>query len=261
MIKSSNESKTLFIDIENTPLVSYTWGRYEQNVVDVQQESYILSFAYKWLGVKKTKIIALNDFKEFKKDKTDDKKLLEEIHKVLSQADILVGHNIDAFDVKKINARFIYHGLTPIGVSTVDTVKIARKYFKFSSNKLDDLGKYLKVGRKESTGGFNLWLECMSGDKSAWKKMKKYNIQDVDLLEKIYFKLRSWCTNHPTTLYVPDVTDGGTCPTCSGKLHRNGIKRGVSYSYVRYVCQGCGRWLRGEKVGEKDGNTDFRRKR
>ena len=50
-----NKPKILVYDLENSPLVSYTWGLYEQNVVGVQKDWYIMSFAYKWLGEKPLK--------------------------------------------------------------------------------------------------------------------------------------------------------------------------------------------------------------
>ena len=60
--------KILLIDLENTPILSYNWGLWEQNAIEVKEDWYILCFAYKWLGEKKTRVVALPDFKEYKKD-------------------------------------------------------------------------------------------------------------------------------------------------------------------------------------------------
>ena len=38
--------------------------------------------------------------------------------------------------------------------------------------------------------GHELWLKCMAGNANAWKVMKRYNIQDVRVTEKLYDKLR-----------------------------------------------------------------------
>ena len=62
--------KILIVDIETTPLTSYTWGIYEQNVIKVVKDWKILCFAYKWLGEKNTEVVSLPEFtKRYAKDK------------------------------------------------------------------------------------------------------------------------------------------------------------------------------------------------
>ena len=245
------KAKILFIDIENTPLKSLTWGRWEQNVIHVEQESYVLSFSYKWADEKKAHVIALNDFKGYKPNVPDDKKLIEEIYKIMSSADIIVGQNIRSFDIKKLNARFIFYGMKPIApYKTVDTLVIARKRFSFSSNKLDDLGKFLGLGQKIRTGGYSLWVDCMNGDKKAWAKMKAYNLQDTILLERVYLKLRSWDTNH---VNIGMYMDGKSrCATCgSTSLQSRGFSRNKTTKYHRFFCNDCGSWGRDTKNIQK----------
>ena len=41
----------------------------------------------------------------------------------------------------------------PSPYKTIDTLKIARKYFGFNSSKLDDLGRVLGAGEKVRHGG------------------------------------------------------------------------------------------------------------
>ena len=82
----------------------------------------------------------------------------------------------DEFDIKKANARFIYHGLKPTKFYlSIDTKKVAKKYFKFDSNSLSSLGEYLGLGEKVDTGGYSLWKGCLLGDPASWKKMKMRN--------------------------------------------------------------------------------------
>ena len=130
-----NKSRVLLFDIENSPNIGYVWGKFEQDVIDFQKEWYMLSFAYKWLGDKTVKAFSLPDFKSYKKDKTDDKELLKELWKLLDEADVVVGHNSNSFDIRKTNARFIANGFTkPSPYKTVDTLREARKTFFFNSN-------------------------------------------------------------------------------------------------------------------------------
>ena len=74
---------------------------------------------------------------------------------MFDEADVVIAHNGDKFDMRKANARF-GHYEPPMPVQQVDTLKVARKYFKFESNKLGDLGEHLGLGNKEVTGGFAL---------------------------------------------------------------------------------------------------------
>lgn len=240
--------KVLLFDIENSPLISYTWGIWEQNVVEVKEEWYILCFAYKWLGEKQTHFISLPDFESYEKNKKDDEALVKELHKLFEQAEVIIAHNGDAFDIKKANSRFIQHRLEPPSFyKTIDTLKIARRYFKFDSNKLDRLGQYLKVGRKEKNMDFSVWLGCMEGDLKVWKKMETYNKQDVVLLEKIYYKLRSWDLQSPNM----NLVLGGiySCPRCGSEhTQKRGVRHTKTCSYQSYQCMNCGGWSQGELI-------------
>jgi hypothetical protein len=242
-----NKTRILLLDTENTPSLGWVWGKYEQDVLAFDREWYMLSFAYKWLGDKTIQCKALPNYKGYTKDKTNDKRLLEDLWNLLDEADIVIGHNVDRFDIRKINARFLKHGFNPPSpYRTVDTVKLARKHFMLNSNKLDDLGSYLGVGRKASTGGFQLWLDCMNGVGAAWKKMIAYNKQDVALLEDVYLALRGWATNHPNVNLVENQNDG--CPICGGK--KNIQKRGFRYSKTgkaqAFQHLDCGGWFHGQ---------------
>lgn len=235
--------KILLYDIENEPNLSYTWGKYEQNVIAFKEEWKLLSFAYKWLGETNVKCLARPDF-----DDITDKSLVMELWKLLDEADIVIGHNADAFDNKKANARFIELGLPPPSpYLSIDTKKIAKKYFKFNSNSLDDLGKTLGVGQKVKHYGFQLWLDCMNGDPKAWKTMKNYNKQDVVLLEKVYLKLRPWIENHPNVL--DEYEKVYTCPKCgSFNIKSQGIRYTLRATYRRYRCLDCKGYCRARKA-------------
>ena len=235
-------AKICFIDIETAPSLGWVWGKWEQNVIDFKKDWYMLSFAYKWAGDKKVTTHGLIDYSGYRADKENDQHLVQDLWKVFDAADILIGHNGDAFDIRKSNSRFLTHRLAPPSpYKTVDTLKIARRAFKFDSNKLDDLGRYLGIGRKLPHTGFNLWQGCMTGDPVAWKLMKKYNGHDVELLEKIYYAIRAWAPVHP------NVNKGEVaCPKC-GSTHVQ--KRGFSYTLLRqkqrFQCLNCSGWYEG----------------
>jgi len=248
----TKEPNIVLLDIETAPSVGMYFDLWrEGNIVSREKSWYILSFSYKQLGSSKTTTFALNDFNGYAKDKENDFKICQKLAEVLSDADIIIAHNGDGFDIPKINARLIKWGIRPPApYQTIDTYKIAKRYFSFESNKLDDLGEYLGVGRKISTGGIKLWKGCMSGDKESWRLMKKYNAQDVVLLEKVYMVLRPWTTNHPNLrVYI----EGEGCPVC-GKTHvqRRGYSTTRTGRKQRFQCvgttssPGCGAWSHGK---------------
>lgn len=245
----NSKMKVLFLDVENSPNLSYTWGKYEQDVIAFEREWNMLSFAYKWQGTKKVKAFSLPDFKLYKKDLTNDKALLVQLWSLLDEADVVIGHNIDRFDIRKINARFLRHGINPPApYKTVDTLKLSRKYFSLNSNKLNDVSKYLGIGKKVETGGFSLWLRCMSGDIKAWNTMVKYNKQDVLLLEEVYTHLKSWHTGHPNANLYNETTH--KCPVCAGNTQKRGFLFTRVGKYQRHQCTSCGAWSKGIKVNK-----------
>jgi DNA polymerase III, epsilon subunit and related 3''-5'' exonucleases len=247
----SYNKKVLLFDIENTPLVSYTWGIWEQDVIEVKAEWYILCFSYKWLGEKETHCIALPDFKGYKKGNDCEEKLIKKLWELFDEAEILIAHNGDNFDIKKANARFIQWGLEPPSpYKSIDTLKLARRNFKFDSNKLDYLGQYLKLGRKVPHTGKHLWFGCMDGDKSSWDLMKKYNKQDVILLEKVYYKLRGWVTVSTNM----NLILGGifNCPKCgSNQVVKKGFNKTKTAIYQAWKCLNCGGWSQGSNISSK----------
>lgn len=246
-MKTKTQPRILFFDLETRPLLCYTWGTFQQDVIKVVNDWGIISISYKFLGDKTTKVLALPDFPLYKKEPDNDCELVKKLHELFDEADVVIGHNGDRFDIRKTNARFIQHGLTPPSpYKTIDTLKIARKYFNFTSNRLGELGEYLGLGKKEETGGFKLWEQCMSGDMKAWSLMKKYNRRDVELLEQVYLKFRPWIKNVRLSVF-----EEGTCPSCmSKKVQRRGYDSSNSLWYQRYRCNECGAWFRGPSLGK-----------
>ena len=249
MIKSPS---ICLIDIETSPIKGYTWTSFEANVLKIIEPSKIISVAYKELNDASVTVKALPDYKGYKKGVVDDKSLVKDAWDVLDRSDIVVAHNGSSFDIKRLNARFVYHGLTaPSTYKVIDTLTVAKKYFKFDSNSLNNLGKYLNLGEKINNGGFDLWVRCLEdGDPEAWDLMKRYNAQDVELLEKVYLTLRPYQSNHPNTNALVDQP-GMNCPTCqSEKVSKRGFSITRTGRRQRFQCNDCGSWSTGplEKI-------------
>ena len=244
------QPRIVSFDIETSPNLGYTWGKYEQTVIDFKQGWRILSFSMKVLGQKRVRTFALPDYPNYRRDKLNDEALVRDLWKMMNEADIIVAHNGDNFDVKKANARFIVYQLDPPApYKTVDTLKIARRVAAFNSNKLDDLAAVLKIGRKLPTTGKDLWLGCMMGDMKSWRMMKRYNAHDVVLLEKVYLRLRPWAPAHPNVNLI--TGEPRNCKVCSSlRLIKFGTMKSFSRTRTlekqRYRCLDCGTTMLGE---------------
>jgi hypothetical protein len=238
-------AQVLYFDIEHAPTRGWVWRNYESNLIETDKDWYLLSFAYKWAHEKKVHTVALPDFEGYDKDKECDKHLAIELWKLFDAADVLIAHNGDKFDIRKANARFLTHGLRPPSpAKSIDTLKLARRHFAFSSNRLDDLGNYLGCGRKLAHTGKHLWFSCMAGDPKAFALLRRYNAQDVRLLERVYEKLKPWDQKHPN---LTAWGEGVGCPVCeSTNFQRRGVMVKVSAKRQRLHCQDCGHWFSGK---------------
>ena len=241
--------KILFFDLENSPNLGYSWDKYEQDILRFKKEWFLLSFAAKW---KESRVFAkaLPDYGGYAHNKTNDEHLVRDIWRLFDEADIIVAHNGKKHDIRKANARFAFYGLKPPSPYKVfDTLQHAWRVYKFNSNKLDDLGNYLGLGRKIATGGADLWFDCMKGDPKAWKKMVRYNKQDVVLLEKVYNHFLPWAEQHPN---LGVYASKEACPKC-GSTHMisRGFARTVAGWYRQFQCRDCGGWSRAGKLEQK----------
>lgn len=236
--------RILVIDIETSPLITYTWGIVDQNIGlnQIVEDWHLLSFSAKFVGEKK---IYYKDQRNAK-DITNDKPLLEEIKTLLDQSDVVVGQNSDNFDLKRINSRMIIHDMKPpSSYKKIDTLKIARKHFAMTSNKLEYLSGKLCVKKKsqhKKFSGFELWKECMKGNKAAWKEMEHYNKQDVLSTEELYLRLRPWDNSLNVNLYTNN--NDTICSCGSKKFNKNGYAYTSMGKFQRFYCANCGAEIR-----------------
>jgi DNA polymerase elongation subunit (family B) len=152
----NSKNKVLLYDIETSLQTVTVFGLGNNDWIhpdSIVTERHLISISWKWLANPKVYSVSLlDDPKRFKRDHHDDRHVVTVFHRVLSEADVIVGHNSDRFDLPYLKTRMLYHGLAPLPpITALDTYKIAKSVFAFNSNKLDYIGKYLKVGKKIST--------------------------------------------------------------------------------------------------------------
>jgi hypothetical protein len=239
---SDRKARVLIYDIETSPLIGYTWGVWQQDVVKVLHEWQILTVAWKWFGEKKVHCIGQDDFKNYKKGVNNDIEVVKRIHELFDEADIVIAHNGNSFDQKKCQARMMVHGMAPPSpYKQIDTKLVAKRYAAFTRNNLKWLAQDLGVAQKGDPGGIATWEGCLNGDPKMWKKMKQYNKQDIPPLEDLYIKFLPWISNHPNIGRLLNKTD--VCPKCgSDKLQSRGYRVTNVTKYRRAQCQSCGGW-------------------
>jgi hypothetical protein len=244
-----NEAKILIFDIETAPMLNWNWSRWKDFVPSamVEQEGFILTWSAKWLNDTKIYNDWIGRYRtpsiQFYTQE-DEREVVMSAHKMIDEADVIIGHNIDKFDVKKFNTSCVALGLKPPSpYRTIDTLKVAKKHFKFSSNRLDDLGEFLGCGRKVETGGFRLWRQCMEGDLNAFDKMVKYCDGDILLNEEVYHRLLPFISNHPNVAIFGEH-DGKVCTRCgSDDLHWTGDQMATKVAlYNKFYCGNCFGW-------------------
>lgn len=228
--------KILHWDCETSPNLADVWSLWNVNVSlnQLRESSFMMCWAAKWHNERTVK------FSSFHRDgKTE---MVSGIWKLMDEADAVVTYNGHRFDRPTLNKEFLLEGLDPPSPSKqIDLYSVVKKHFKFPSSKLAYVSEQLGLGSKESHEGHSLWVKCLAGDEAAWRKMERYNKQDVILLEKLYGKLLPWITNHPNY----GLYGGHSCPNCGGDdLRREGFAQTANGSYQRYQCRTCSTWSR-----------------
>jgi DNA polymerase elongation subunit (family B) len=236
---TTTKRRRLFFDIETSPNIGFFWtAGYKLNITtdSIIKERAIICICYKWEEETETHALYWDS-------KQDDKKMLYSFIKVANEADELVGHNGDKFDLAWIRTRCLFHRIDmfPTYV-TIDTLKVARSKFRFNSNKLNYIAKYLGIGEKIHTE-YDLWKNIvLNKDKDAMDKMIKYCKMDVVLLEKVFKEL---------SIHIPPKTHYGvifgegrsSCPECGSDEIVKNNKRVMASGLVKiqYKCKICGK--------------------
>ena len=238
--QAASPVRRLFFDIETSPNIVLSWRvGYKLNIdhSNLLEERGIICIGYKWQGDKKARVLQWDE-------NQCDKALLAEFSEILGQADEIVGHNIDRFDLPWVKTRCIIHGLDPLPeVKTADTLQWARRRMYFNSNRLDYIAKILGFEGKIKTD-FKLWKDIVLAKcPKAMAKMSKYCAWDVELLEKVWEKL---ATVSPVKTHagVLNGHEKWTCPRCAGedvkKVRRYVTAAGTMRFQMKCNAEGCG---------------------
>lgn len=240
-------AKVLIFDIETAPSLAYVWRFFKENISakQVKENGYMLSFAAKWLGEEG---VMYRDCRTH-----NEAKLLKQMCDLLDQADVVIAHNGDRFDISTIRGRCLVHNLNPPEpFKSIDTLKVAKSQFRFESNSLEYLADLLGCSSKMTNRkfpGFELWAEVLKDNPEAWEELRVYNIQDVHVLEEVYLKMRPWITNHPNLALMDGSLDTRCTKCTSSHIHYRGYAHTNVSRFRKFQCQDCGGWGR-ERVNQ-----------
>ena len=229
------------IDLESSPWSAYCYGSmHEPIVIQITDYTQILSMAWRKHGEKKTRYIGQNQLLGYVPGELNDRELVEQICDILKDADYIVGHNGDQFDIKLIRERVMFHRLPPFpDIPTFDTKKMVKTTSHLPSNKLQIVTEFLGNGGKLAHNGTDLFINCMKGDEKAWKINEKYNKQDVDITYQDFLDILPYSK---LTSAQQAFGDGIRCknPQClSLNLQKSKLRKVVGGYKQQYQCQDC----------------------
>lgn len=241
--------KILALDIETSGAVVRTFSLFKPFIgVDaIIEHPRMICWSAQWIGSKKTM---------FRSEHHDGRKeMLDEMHRLLDEADAVITYNGKRFDMPWIYGELMVEGYKPPSPSKhIDLYQALKSNTRFISGKLDYAVQRLLDDRKVHHQGISLWNECANGDDKAWATMKRYAIKDTALLPRLYEILLPWIPNHPNVTLYDGSFEG--CPGCGSRRVQ---RRGYAYTNVskfqRLQCQDCGKWSRGKSAV---GSTELR---
>lgn len=207
----------------------------------------ILSIGWKWWGVDEVKVKSLLDYPAvFRRDPTNDCKLVDYFKQVYDTADVTVGWYSSRFDLPMISSKLVEFQRAPLApVQHIDLWRTAKYQLKLSSNRLGSVAEFLGIEEKTPVKGL-IWRKACAGHKDSIGYVIEHNRQDVVVLEQAYGRLLPWIVGHPNLNLVLDSS--ANCPKCGkATLTKQGSRQSLTRQYQRFQCQSCGSWCRSRK--------------
>lgn len=205
---------------------------------DVLEWPSTICAAWHWYGTKRVEFASVWD---------DGPEVMHQrIWDAYDRAQVLYGHNVDAFDTRHLNWAWLMQGLpAPSPVKILDTLKEARKTFGAESKTLASLTARLQIDTKTDKYSVVMARGAVAGDKKLQHQIKGYNVGDIHASREFVDRLRGWIPSHPHSL-IAGATDANglllpTCNQCWGSnLEPNGVKGAVVLTYPLMRCLDCG---------------------
>lgn len=242
-------NKILILDVERLPGISkqYWWDRGDLknryiHYETIERQPRTTIVCAKWYD--SDEIIQLAEW-----DPGGRKKFLRKVHNLMSQADIIVGHNIDNADLPWLAGDLhIEAGLPPLPpIKSVDTLKILRRQFKSGApfKSLDAFCQIIGIPAKTDKYDREAMERAVIGKSvEDRERLVAYCAGDVIATQGLYDWLRPFIANHPA-LRVDGKDSMTVCHRCghdTKPVPRRFVANVLTYSMRR--CTECGGYSR-----------------
>lgn len=239
-----NKPKILFLDIETSPCIGVFFNTGNQYVSEEQI-------------IEHTQVICIctrdekNETRTFSWDNLakpfglvsleySDKLMLQDFVDYAKDFELLVGHNGKAFDVKVLVGRMCYHKIPPLPIIPIeDTFRQVLGSMRLPSYKLSYLCRYFGLGYKIQTGGIKLWIDVMGGNEKSLAYMIKYCAYDTLLMKRLWERIKPYVKS---SFNMAVFDNRPCCPSCAGKLIKDGFTLTTAGKKQRYQCTKCGKY-------------------
>lgn len=224
MNTSTERAKILIWDIESTGLKG--------------DFATVLCVGYKWFGDPKVHVLSITDFPSFKKDNTDDKRLMQEFMKVYNQADMTIAYFGTGFDRKMLYTKLLEHRLEiPANIPLIDLFYTVKNNTTLSRKRLATVAEFLELDTQKSPVLGKVWKRAQAGHEPSIRYVIRHCKADVQVLEEAYVRLRPLVRTHPR------VAGAAPCRYCgSDRLQKRGLSLTALGPKQRVQCQKCGGW-------------------
>ena len=179
--KDQSPLRVCVFDIEATAL-NASFGR-------------VLCAVAQFFGPDEEKVWRADDYEPWQRGKRgDDSHLVGAILQGLEDADIIIAHNGTQYDMPFLRTRALVAGLPPVHpMKIVDPVMLARRQFRFHSNRLDSIAKAMGTTNQKTDLDPNLWVAAWAdGDKAALDQIVYHCRQDVQTLADFAWGARKY---------------------------------------------------------------------
>lgn len=247
MVVTISPLKVLVYDIETAPGEAYVWSAKTRFVPHamMKRQPFMIQWSAAWLHGGK---VISDSATPPEVDLREDARIVEAIGEMIRDADLVLAHNGDNFDIPWVRGRTWANDLKPLGpVASIDTKKLAAKDFYLMHNNLDALLE-MKLGRNKIKTDFSWWKDIIEkADAADWKgcqkaldRMERYCRKDTRDLRDLFKTMIPHVARLPRLV---DADGGMVCPHCgSMDLQKRGVKRTNAYNYQRYQCNSCKRY-------------------
>ena len=234
----NREVKTLVLDIERMKgaanIEFWSLSDFKNRRIhadDVTEWPRTICVAWRFVGAKKV---------EFASEWDDGQQgMHQRIWDAVNQADIVVGHNSQSFDMRALNTGWRDLGIQPPApYKNIDTLRTAQSVFGDESRTLDALTRRLGIAHK--TDRYDVDRQACAGHKPSQRRIRSYNCGDVVASTELYWAFLPWTKNHPHVAPMLGL-DHLVCGRCgSDDVERDGTYSPAVYIYNRYRCNTCG---------------------